>query len=158
MVGDDSRRLVRRNGLGGGTERVMFVSRNILCAGTVVTAAILLLASNAPAADDAVGANEDTSEDAIEEIIVYAYRSGDKIDMDARYEELLRSRAAAELQKMDDLNEEYEWRKSWAPAEDSSRIKWGYNPADEMDMRRDTTLTDWPTDTVRPATLFRAQF
>lgn len=136
----------------------MFVSRNIYCTKAVVIAAILLLASNAPSADEAAGPNEDASEGAIEEIVVYGYKSGDKIDMDARYEELFRSRAAAELQKMDDLNEEFEWRKSLAAAEDSSRIKWGYNPADEMSMRRDTTLTDWPIDTVKPATLFRAQF
>jgi hypothetical protein len=62
------------------------------------------------------------------------------------------------LDRLAVLNEEYEWRRSTAVAEDSSRIKWGYDPEAEMSMRRDTSLTDLPTDTVRPATLFRVQF
>jgi len=43
-------------------------------------------------------------------------------------------------------------------AEDSSRIKWGYDVEAEMSMRRDTSLTDRPTDMDKPATLFRVQF
>ena len=61
--------------------------------------------------------------------------------MDARYEELFRTRAAEELDRLEVLNEEYEWRTSTAAAEDSSRIKWGYDPEAEMSMRRDTSLT-----------------
>ncbi len=136
----------------------MFVSRDTLCTGAVITAAILLFSSTAISADDEAELNEEATEEAMEEIVVYGYKSGAKIDMDARYEELFRSRATAELQKMDDLNEEYEWRKSLAAAEGTSRIKWGYNPAAEASMRRDTTLTDWPMVTGKPATLFRAQF
>ncbi|MFB3077824.1 MAG: hypothetical protein ACE1Y4_07430 [Lysobacterales bacterium] len=94
----------------------------------------------------------------IEEIVVYGYKSGDEIDLDARYEELFRSTAAAELDRLEVLNEEYEWRKSTAATEDSSRIKWGYDLESEMSMRRDTTFTDLPTDTVKPATLFRFQY
>jgi len=90
--------------------------------------------------------------------VVYAYKPGDEIDMDARYEELFRTRAAAELDRIEVLNEEYEWRVSMSEAEDTSRIKWGYNPEAEMSMGRDTSLTDLPMDFVKPATLFRAQF
>jgi hypothetical protein len=78
--------------------------------------------------------------------------------MDARYEDLYRTRAAAELDRLQVLNEEYEWRMSMAVADDSSRIKWGYDVEADMSMRRDTSLTDRPTDTVKPATLFRVQF
>ena len=59
---------------------------------------------------------------------------------------------------MEVLDEEFEWRKSAAAAEGSSRIKWGYDLEADMSMRRDTTFTDLPTDTVKPATLFRVQF
>jgi hypothetical protein len=79
--------------------------------------------------------------------------------MDARYEELYRTRAAAELDRLEVLNEEYEWRKSFAVADDTSRIRWGYDVEAEMSMRRDTSITRRPTDdTAQPATLFRVQF
>ncbi len=136
----------------------MFASHNSFCINAVAIAAILFCASMASAAEEEAEPNEGATEDVIEEIVVYGYKSGDEIDMDARYEELFRSRAAAELDRLKVLNEEYEWRKSAAADEGSSRIKWGYDPASEMRMRRDTSLTDWPTDTVKPATLFRIQF
>ena len=136
----------------------MIVSRNRLFLTAVVTTAVLIYASIASSADEEAGPNEDTTDEAIDEIVVYAYKHGAEIDMDARYEELFRRRAAAELDRLTVLNEEYEWRRSTAVAEDSSRIKWGYDPEAEMSMRRDTSLTDLPTDTVRPATLFRVQF
>ena len=91
--------------------------------------------------------------------MVYAYKPGDEIDMDARYAELFRTRAALELDRMEVLNEEYEWRVAMSEDDDSSRIKWGYNPEVDMSTRRDTSLTDLPTDSrVKPATLFRAEF
>ncbi len=136
----------------------MFVSRYKLCTRAVITAAILFYASTVSSADEETEANEDTTEETVEEIVVYAYKSGDKIDMDARYEELIRSQIVAELDRMEVLNEEYEWHKSAAAAEDSSRIKWGYDLEADMGMRRDTTFTDLPTDTVKPATLFRFQY
>ena len=136
----------------------MIVSRNRLCLSVIVTAAILIYSSIASSADEETGPNEDATDDTIDEIVVYAYKHGAEIDMDARYEELFRSRAAEELDRLDVLNEEYEWRTSTAVAEDESRIKWGYDPEAEMSMRRDTSLTDLPTDDVRPATLFRVGF
>ncbi len=120
--------------------------------------AILFYASPVSSADEETEPSGVNANEEIEEIVVYADKPGDKIDMDARYEELFRSRAAAELDRLKVLNEEYEWRKSAAADEGSSRIKWGYDPVAEMSMRRDTTMTDWPIDTVKPATLFRIQF
>ncbi len=136
----------------------MFVSRNKLCTRAVITAAILFYASTGSSADEETESNEDTPDEVVEEIVVYAYKSGDKIDMDARYEELFRARIASELDMMEVLNEEYEWRKYSAAAENASRIKWGYDLEADMSMRRDTTFTDLPTDTVKPATLFRFQY
>ena len=136
----------------------MFPSRDSFFIGVAITVAILFYASPGSSADEEAEPGEDTTEGEIEEIVVYADKRGDKIDMDARYEELFRTRAAAELDRLEVLNEEYEWRKSMAVADDSSRIKWGYDVEAEMSMRRDTSITDRPTDTVKPATLFRVQF
>ncbi len=136
----------------------MFVSRDSFFTRVVITAAILLYVGVVSAADEETERSEETANEAIEEIVVYADKPGNKIDMDARYEELFRTRAAAELDKLEVLNEEYEWRKSMAVADDSSRIKWGYDVEAEMSMRIDTSITDRPTDTVKPATLFRVQF
>ena len=158
MDANDSQLLVRSNGLGVGSERIMLESRNSFFTRAVITAATLIYAGIVSSADEEAESNERATEEPIEEIVVYADRPGHKIDMDARYEELFRTRAAAELDRLDVLNEEYEWRKSFAVAEDTSRIKWGYDVEAEMSMRRDTSLTDRPTDTVKPATLFRVQF
>ena len=136
----------------------MFVSRNLFRTRAVFIAAVLVYASTVSAADEETVSNEVATDEAIEEIVVYGYKSGDKVDLDARYEELFRSRAEAEFSRLEVLEEEFEWRKSIATVDDSSRIKWGYDVDAEMRMRRDTTLTDLPTDTVKPASLFRVQF
>jgi len=136
----------------------MIVSRNKLFTRAAITAATLIYASVVFSQDEEAAPAEDATDESIEEIVVYAPSAGDEIDMDARYAELFRTRAAAELDRLDVLNEEYEWRVAMSEDDDSSRIKWGYNPEAEMSMRRDTTLTELPTDTVQPATLFRVQF
>lgn len=138
----------------------MLVARNNLFSTAVVTAAMsfLMHASVVFAQDEEAEQTEATADEAIEEVVVYAYKPGDEIDMDARYAELFRTRAAAELDRLEVLDEEYEWRVAMSEAEDTSRIKWGYNPEVDLSTRRDTSLTDLPTDTVKPATLFRAEF
>jgi len=136
----------------------MLVSRNSLFTRAAITAAILIYAGIVSSADEETEPDDSTTMNSIEEIVVYADKPGNKIDMDARYEELYRIRAAAELDRLEVLNEEFVWRKSMAAAEDSSRIKWGYDVEAEMSMRSDTSLIDLPTDTVKPATLFRVQF
>jgi len=136
----------------------MFVSRNSLFSKAVVSAAVLIYASAAISQNEEAEQVEETTGAAIEEIIVYAYRPGDEIDMDARYAELFRTRAAAELERLEVLDEEYQWRVSMTEAESESRIKWGYNAESQESMGRDTSLTDLPSDFVKPATLFRAQF
>ena len=136
----------------------MFVSRNNSLSRAAVTAALLIYAGVVFSQEEEVEQTEVATDETIEEVIVYAYKPGDEIDMDARYAELFRTRAAAELDRMEVLNNEYEWRVSMSEDESESRIKWGYNPEADMSMRRDTSLTELPTDTVQPATLFRVQF
>jgi hypothetical protein len=142
----------------------MSASRNNYFAGAAVTATILMYASLAFAADEDVQQDGDETVaveevEEIEEIVVYANKPGGKIDLDARYEELFRSRASAELDRLDVLEEEYQWRKSMSVKEETSRIKWGYNAEADLSMRRaDTTMTEWPTEDTQPATLFRVQF
>jgi hypothetical protein len=137
----------------------MFVSRDSFFIGAAITVAILLYAGPVSSVDEETEPSEANANESIEEIVVYADKPGAKIDMDARYEELYRTRAAAELDRLEVLNEEYEWRKSFAVAEDTSRIRWGYDVEAEMSMRRDSSITDRPTDdTAQPATLFRVQF
>ncbi len=136
----------------------MIFLRKGLFSRAVVSAAILLYAGVAFAQDEEVEEVEDTTDEVIDEVVVYAYKPGDKIDMDARYAELFRSRAALELDRLEVLDEEYQWRVEMSEADSSSRIKWGYNPEDQMSRQRDTTLTDLPMDVVKPATLFRAEF
>ena len=135
----------------------MSASRSSLFAGAAAIAAILMYAGITFAADEDVQPVEEDS-DVIEEIVVYANKPGDEIDLDARYEELFRTRASAELDRLEVLDEEYEWRKSMSESDDTSRIKWGYNAEAEMSMRRDTSLTDLPMDQTHPATLFRVEF
>jgi hypothetical protein len=136
----------------------MFVSRNSIRIRAVTIAAVLVYANTASSQDEETAPDVGATDEVIEEIVVYGYKSGDKVDLDARYEELFRSRAALEFERAKAVDEEYEWRKSIVADEDSSRIKWGYDPDTEMRMRRDTTLTDLPIDTVKPASLFRVQF
>ena len=143
----------------------MKFSHDSMLTRSAVIALLFMYGAVAPAADgdeetavtDAVAVGENESEE-IEEIVVYAYRSGDKIDVDARYEEMFRSRASLELGRLEVLDDEYQWRKSMSENESESRIKWGYNPESEQAMRRDTSLTDLPYEDNKPATIFRAQF
>jgi hypothetical protein len=137
----------------------MHASHNKLFSRAGLSVAILLCASLVFAQEDEVEVElEDETTEEIEEIIVYA-RPGEKIDMDARYAELFRSRASIELARLEVLDDEYEWRKSMSENQSESRIKWGYDPEAEQAMRRDAELSNVPVDTYgKPATLFRATF
>jgi hypothetical protein len=110
-------------------------------------------------------AQEDTEQPAdddevIEELVVYAKeKSGDPVDVDALYEEMMRERLMLDQDRMQVLEEENEWRSSGSTTlEESSRIQWGYSPQDERRMQRELDLSDMQEETVRPATLFRVGF
>ncbi len=134
------------------------MSHDNFVSAAAITAAMLLCAGLALAQDEAVVVDEQAATEEIEEIIVYA-RPSEKIDMDARYEELFRSRASIELSRLEVLDEEYEWRVSMSENQSESRIKWGYDPEAEQAMRSDPEISNRGVDTYgKPATLFRATF
>jgi hypothetical protein len=53
--------------------------------------------------------------------------------------------------------EEYEWRKAGA-VDSPSRIKWGYDPRDDYQMRNRIDIEDENWGKTRPASLFRMEF
>ncbi len=117
-----------------------------------------LAVANAVAQDDDQRSQEDP-EDTMDEIVVVGPKPGDQVDLEARYESQLQTMIRKEIKRMRILEEEYEWRKSDSlNVEKPSRIKWGYDPKVELEMRRNTDLTDLPMDNTKPATLFRFQF
>lgn len=95
----------------------------------------------------------------VEEVVVYASRRGDPIDLDARYAEQLRKRVMDDYFAQQRLTEREEWRRSLeADIKSSSRIRWGYDPGAELRMRRETDLMSLPFETTRPATIVRIEF
>lgn len=129
----------------------------IRCTAAIVTGTALLIVTPQLVADENAESPESQSE-ITEEIIVYAPRLGGRIDLDARYEELLRSNLIKQLDRTREMEEENRWRLSLSLAESSSRIKWGYDLDAELRIRRNTKLLDLPIDDNKPATIFRFQF
>ncbi|NOX68622.1 MAG: hypothetical protein GXP15_05500 [Gammaproteobacteria bacterium] len=109
--------------------------------------------------------NDDTevedSEEAtvVEEIVVFANRPGNPVDLDKKYGNLLRRRIIKDLERLQVLNEEFEWRSSGkTTGKDQSRIKWGYDPRDQNRVRQNSRMTDLPIDDTKPATIFSIDF
>jgi len=123
-------------------------------------AAWVALAAADARAQNLEGDDEIAADDSVDEIVVVAPRPGDPVSVEARYETLLKSRLQKEVRRLRDLDEEYEWRKTDTLKinEPDSRIKWGYDPRVELEVRRNTDLTDLPIDDTKPATLFRFEF
>lgn len=112
-----------------------------------------------------VGANaiaQEAEEEVIEEIVVIAGgRSGDPVDVEALYEEMKRDMLRIDLDRLRDLEDDLAWRKETDKtinADSSSRIKWGYDPQDELRMRNDLDMSDVQGVPTKPATVFRFQF
>jgi hypothetical protein len=99
-------------------------------------------------------------DEVIDEIIVVAgKRSGDPVDVDALYEEMMRERLMLDYIRLQELEEEDAWRRSTSMAVESpSRIRWGYDPQDELRMRRESNMSDVSWVTTKPATVFRVDF
>jgi len=112
--------------------------------------------------DSKLSADADRADEkeVVEELVVYANKkSGDPVDVDALYEEMMRERLMLEQDHMRVLEEEVEWRSSGSTTlNDSSRIQWGYSPQDEHRMRREAELPDIQLETTKPANLFRIGF
>ncbi len=138
--------------------RANFVRRCSLTVVAVVFGSTIALAQE----DSKLSADADPADEnkVVEELVVYANKkSGDPVDIDALYEEMMRERLMLEQDQMRVLEEENEWRSSGSTTlNDSSRIQWGYSPQDEHRMRREAELTDMQQETIRPATLFRIGF
>ncbi len=93
----------------------------------------------------------------VDEIIVVAPKPGGRKRLDPIYEDPIRARVLKDLHEMQADEEEYEWRKS-AAVEKPPRIKWGYDPRDDYQMRNELDLQDPYWEETRPATLFRVGF
>lgn len=93
----------------------------------------------------------------MEEIIVIAPKPGDRRRVDEEFEDPVRARILKDFYRMQELEEEYEWRR--AGAEDSrSRIKLGYDPRDDYRMRNEMALQDLSWEKTKPATIFKFEF
>lgn len=108
-------------------------------------------------ASDTAQIPETEEADEIEEIIVVSPMPGSRRRVDEDIEDLERAQLLKEFYRMKELEEEYEWRTS-ASSDDSSRIKWGYDPRDEYRMRNDTALQDLSFERQKPASIFRVEF
>ncbi len=126
-------------------------------AGSVSLIAIFVFAAAAARAqvDTEASAEE---QDPMEEIVVIGNKSGDPIDLEARYEEQLRARIVADYLRQQTEEDEERWRKTLPTSVEQGRIRWGYDAQAESRVRREMALTDLPTDTVKPATVFSIQF
>ena len=122
--------------------------------GTAV--AIVALFGAAVFAQQAGEEPSDESEE-VDEIIVVAPKPGGRRRVDQEYEDPTRARLLKDFHEMQADEEEYEWRKS-AAVENPSRIKWGYDPRDDYQMRNEMDLQDLPFGKTKPATLFRLEF
>jgi len=129
-----------------------------LVTGAFSLVAIFVFAATAAQAQQDTEASSDEQE-TMEEIVVIGNKSGDPIDLEARYEEQLRARIVADYLRHQTVEDEERWRKSLPTAfEGEGRIRWGYDAQAESRVRREMALTDLPTDTVKPATVISIQF
>ena len=123
-----------------------------------VVAAAITWPAVVVAQDESETEADDTGE-SVEEIVVIARKRGDPIDIDERYEALLRKRILDDYRKQQRLEEREMWRSELeAEFDEPSRISWGYDPAAELRMRQQTDMMDLPYEQNRPATLFRIGF
>lgn len=136
----------------------MLAPGNTLLNRAAAVAAILLCVSQASLAQHAEEKSE-ADDESIDEVVVYARRAGDPVDLDALYESQLRKRILDDYLKQQRLNEREQWRSSLSSeGESPSRIRWGYDPAAELRMRRETDLIDLPFERTKPATIISVEF
>ena len=122
---------------------------------------ILLLAGSAWSQEDdpPASADETSTSETIDEIVVSASRDGDPKELDLRKEEMLRAQVFALYERVKRDEEEAEWRSSLPKAYGNfGGIKWGYDPDAELRMRRESGLDDVAPGEVRPATIIRIEF
>jgi hypothetical protein len=121
-----------------------------------IAAAFVALFGVAVFAQEADEEPVDDSE-TIEEIIVIAPKPGARRRIDKEYEDPVRAKLLKDFYEMQEDQIEYAWRRA-AAEDNSSKIKWGYDPSDEYQMRRQMDLQELPSERTKPATLFRFDF
>ena len=114
--------------------------------------------ANDEPADVAPAATSEEIEEIAEiaEIIVIAPKPGSRKRVDQEYEDPVRAQLLKDFYKMQEDQEEFEWRDT--AAKTPSRITWGYDPRDEYRMRNEMDMQSLPSQNVKPATLFRVDF
>ncbi len=134
----------------------MSIIQNFVVYQLRIAAAIVVLIGATVFAQEADDEPASDSE-GIEEIIVVAPKPGDRRSVDQEYEDPVRAKLLKDFYEMQEDQEEFEWREA-AAEDNSSRITWGYDPADEYRMRNELTLDDLPSERTKPATLFKVSF
>jgi len=120
---------------------------------TAAIAAFFAAIAFAQQADEAPADKDEV----IDEITVVATKRGDKKRIDAIYMDPTRARVLRDLSKLKIDEEEYEWRTATI-VESPSRIKWGYDPRDDYEMRNRMSQQNLDWNQTRPATLFSVGF
>ena len=124
----------------------------------LVVATMALTGNAAFAQENAEQADDEV--EVIDEIIVTAGdKPGDPVDVDALYEDMMRDMLMIDLDRLNELDEQQEWRAATNKSvQTSSRITWGYDPHDELRIRREHDMSDVRGVTTKPATVFRFEF
>jgi hypothetical protein len=147
--------------MGKGSRAGLAVSphRGARAAWTVV-AVLLGMSAVAQTEQDAEAEPEETPSAApLDEIIVTGEREGDQERVDPRDEEVLRARVFEEFRQIREEEEDQAFRASLPePVERPSGVRWGYDPKDELRMRRETSLIELQQDYPKPATLVTIKF
>jgi len=145
--------------MGGGCRQVMLAQRTIIFSRcSIVVVATVFGGTIVFAEEDA--AQPDDEKEVLEEMVIIAgEKSGDPVDLDVLYEEKMRERVMLEQKRLRALEEEDEWRNlPSTTVEGPARITWGYDPKDELEMRRESNMFDIQPETRRPATVFKVGF
>lgn len=143
----------------------MSLIRRFIVDGFAIALAIAAFGSAVTSAqetdDEAVVESEEleVSEESeeIEEIVVFAPKPGDRRRLDEEYEDPVKAQLLKDFYQMQADQEESAWRNA-AAEDDSSRISWGYDPADEYRMRNEMALHDLPSERTKPASIFKVNF
>ena len=109
------------------------------CAALLISGALAAsLASLPVTAQVDEGVADDDSAEVIEELVVYANRKGDQVEVDPVYQEMMRQQMMDEVQRMRQEEEE-DWRNSNLTYQSSkkSRIVWGSDPKTDRAMQEE---------------------
>jgi hypothetical protein len=124
--------------------------------------AIAMVAALGTGVNAQEGSDPIEEEEVIEEIVVFGGgRPDDPVDLDALYEEMMLDMLQMDFDRLQELGDDLEWRKETDKTintNSSSRIKWGYDPQDELRMRREMDMSDVQGTPTKPATVFRVEF